>query len=89
MMICKKCYVSGHVQGVWFRDTTRKTAMQLNLHGHAINLPDGRVEVVVCGPVNAVNELVDWLWTGSPMSQVTGVDCQEINLIETEKFSIG
>ena len=41
--------VHGRVQGVWFRDSTRREAERLAIAGHAINLPDGKVEVLACG----------------------------------------
>ena len=88
-MICKKCIVTGRVQGVWFRDTTRTKASELGINGHAVNLPDGSVEVVACGITASVNDLCQWLWTGSPMSQVTAVECQDIEPISVIGFSIG
>ena len=45
-MQCKRAWVSGQVQGVSFRAFTRIHAVRLELDGHAINLPDGRVEVL-------------------------------------------
>lgn len=74
-MICVRCIVSGRVQGVWFRETTRQQAVALGLTGSAVNLPDGTVEVVACGEEAAVKELQRWLWRGSPMSRVQAVNC--------------
>ena len=53
-MACRQFTVSGRVQGVFFRASTRDVATGLGLTGHAINLPDGRVEVLACGPVDEV-----------------------------------
>jgi acylphosphatase len=88
-MICKKCVVSGRVQGVWYRDTTRRKAVELSVGGHALNLPDGNVEVIACGSETAVNQLAKWLWTGSPMSNVTDVQCEKIEPVTIQGFSIG
>ncbi len=88
-MICKKCIVSGRVQGVWYRDTTRQKAKELSVNGHALNLPNGNVEVIACGTETAVNQLAKWLWTGSPMSNVTDVRCEDIEPLKTNGFSIG
>ncbi|MGB5305390.1 MAG: acylphosphatase [Gammaproteobacteria bacterium] len=74
-MICRRCLVSGRVQGVFFRASTRTTALALGLSGHARNLADGRVEVVVCGPDDAVARLQDWLHEGPSGARVTAVDC--------------
>jgi len=80
MTICKRCFVSGRVQGVFYRDTTRQQAEKLQLSGYAKNLSDGRVEVVMCGTEISVEKLCDWLWTGSEYSSVSNVHCQEIDL---------
>ncbi|MDH5602055.1 MAG: acylphosphatase [Gammaproteobacteria bacterium] len=82
MMICKRCFVSGRVQGVFYRETTRQQAEKNQLTGYAKNLPDGRVEVVICGSEKSVDTLVEWLWTGSDYSSVSDVDCKEIELNE-------
>lgn len=80
MSICKRCFVSGRVQGVFYRDTTRQKAEKLQLTGYAKNLTDGRVEVAICGSETSVNKLCDWLWAGSEYSDVTEVECQKINV---------
>ena len=66
--------VHGRVQGVFFRDSTRREAQRLGISGHAINLPDGTVEVLAAGPMEALAELERWLHEGPPMSRVTRVD---------------
>jgi acylphosphatase len=72
-MICRRSFVSGRVQGVFYRATCVRKAEELELTGFARNLSDGRVEVLACGEEGAVNELVAWLWVGSPASKVTDV----------------
>ena len=72
-MICKRSFVSGRVQGVFYRATCVRKAESLGLSGFARNLADGRVEVLACGEEAVVNEFVDWLWEGSPASRVTDV----------------
>jgi acylphosphatase len=62
--------VSGKVQGVFFRASTRNEALKLGLRGYARNLSDGRVEVVACGESVAVDELEQWLWQGPPAARV-------------------
>ena len=76
MNVRKRCLVSGRVQGVFFRAHTRDKALSLGLAGHAINLPDGRVEVLVSGPQATVEQFCDWLWEGPPMARVESVQCQ-------------
>lgn len=73
-MICKKCLVSGRVQGVYYRDTAARRARELGVRGYARNLPDGRVEVLACGEGEAVQAFVSWLWIGSSASKVAAVE---------------
>ena len=72
-MMCKKCLVSGRVQGVFYRATAARRAQELGLHGYARNLADGRVEVMACGEERAVQAFVSWLWIGSSASKVSAV----------------
>lgn len=82
-VICRKCFVSGRVQGVFYRATTAQRARELGVTGYAKNLPDGRVEVLACGEAEAVNELVEWLWTGSSASKVTAVEVSDVSIDPT------
>jgi acylphosphatase len=70
---CKRSFVSGRVQGVFYRATCVRKAESLGLIGYARNLSDGRVEVLACGEAAAVDEFVAWLWEGSPASKVSDV----------------
>lgn len=79
-VICRKSWVSGRVQGVFYRATTAHRARALGIRGYARNLPDGRVEVLACGEAHAVEEFVKWLWTGSAASKVTAVEVEEVDL---------
>jgi acylphosphatase len=63
--------VHGRVQGVFFRDSTRKVALSLAIDGHAINLPDGTVEVLACGEEYALGSLEEWLHHGPPRAAVS------------------
>lgn len=72
-MAASRFVVSGKVQGVFFRASARESAIALGLSGHARNLRDGRVEVVVSGPAESMDALARWLWTGSPASRVDDV----------------
>lgn len=66
-------YVSGEVQGVFFRDSARERASELGLAGWVRNLPDGRVEALFEGPSKAVREMVRWCEAGSPQARVEDV----------------
>ena len=66
-------YVTGRVQGVWFRDSTQHEAMRLGVDGWVRNLPDGRVEAVYEGGAEAVEALVAWTRHGPEHAWVTAV----------------
>jgi acylphosphatase len=68
--------VSGRVQGVFFRASTREQAQRLELRGHARNLPDGRVEVLAAGEADAIDALDRWLQHGPPQARVDAVERQ-------------
>lgn len=66
----RKWLVSGRVQGVFFRESTRREAESLGLTGHAVNLSDGRVEVLAAGAPAALDRLEAWLLGGPPGARV-------------------
>lgn len=70
---CLRFVVRGKVQGVFFRASARELALRLGLTGHAINLPDGSVEVLACGDAHALQSMRNWLLTGPRMARVDGV----------------
>ena len=88
-MACRQFTVSGRVQGVFFRASTRDVATALGLTGHAVNLPDGRVEVLACGSTDAIAKLETWLHDGPPMAAVTGVEGVDIECDLPSGFRIG
>lgn len=69
-------HVSGQVQGVFFRDSTRGKAEQLGLTGWVRNLPDGRVEALFEGPSEKVREMVRWCKEGPSHAEVDNVDTE-------------
>ncbi|RJP21850.1 MAG: acylphosphatase [Deltaproteobacteria bacterium] len=66
--------VSGRVQGVWFRGATVRFARDAGARGWVRNLPDRRVEAVVQGDRAAVLAVVDFMRTGPPGADVTGIE---------------
>ena len=70
--------VSGRVQGVFYRASTRNEAARLGLAGSARNLDDGRVEVIASGPEEALSVLERWLWQGPPSARVEDVKREAI-----------
>ena len=84
-MVSKKCLVSGRVQGVYYRATIAHRARELGVHGHAINLADGRVEVHAVGTADVVQTLIEFLWKGSTASHVTSVDVTDMPLAADQR----
>ena len=69
-----RVYVSGNVQGVFFRATTRDTAEKHGVDGWVKNLPDGRVEAVFEGREGAVEAMIEFCREGSPAATVEDVE---------------
>jgi acylphosphatase len=87
--LCLHGYVSGQVQGVSFRAFARRQALQAQVRGWARNLDDGRVEVLLCGEPDAVQQVVEALHRGPPHAVVTAVTLQPTTWTDTDGFAIG
>jgi acylphosphatase len=81
VVICRKYFVAGRVQGVYYRATAARHARELRITGYARNLPDGRVEVLAYGSEAAHEQLVKRLLMGSSASKVVSVEA--VDLAET------
>lgn len=84
---CRLFRVTGRVQGVFFRDSTRRVALDLGLTGYAKNMPDGSVEVLACGGRESLDRLAEWLRSGPPMASVTGVEAADTDVAPPEDFT--
>ena len=73
----RRLFVSGVVQGVFYRDSLRSVANQRGVAGWARNLGDGRVEVVLEGAAPAVAQVVEWCRHGPRRAHVEGVEIVE------------
>ncbi|NIM69965.1 MAG: acylphosphatase [Xanthomonadales bacterium] len=89
MTRCRKFRIEGRVQGVWFRESTRREALALGISGHALNCPDGSVEVVACGAPAALERLHEWLHKGPPLAEVRRVEELEAPPACGEGFTTG
>jgi len=76
-MIRRRVVVHGHVQGVFFRDSTRRLAEREGVAGWVRNRGDGAVEAVFEGDVDAVERLVRFMREGPRGAQVERVDVAE------------
>ena len=82
-------FVTGRVQGVFFRQSTRVVAIKNNVNGWVCNLDDGRVEIVAEGETQNINNLVDWCKTGPANSRVDEFELSEEGFTgEFENFEV-
>lgn len=88
-MPCARFIVTGRVQGVFFRASTRQRALQLGLTGFAGNRVDGSVEVVASGSREALDELDGWLHHGPPLARVEQVQREPLPEQELRGFTTG
>jgi len=85
---CRRFYVSGRVQGVYYRASACDIARQLGLTGWVRNMPDGRVEAVACGDSRKLDEFEAWLWNGPETARVDSVIAQEMELQVFDGFDV-
>ena len=81
--------VKGRVQGVFYRASTRSVAESLGLTGHALNLPNGDVEVLACGDRDALDQLAEWLADGPPHARVDDVTVRDVDREPPAGFRTG
>ncbi len=81
--------VSGRVQGVFYRASTRGQALALGLSGRADNRPDGSVEVLASGSADALDALERWLWRGPPAARVDAIERTDLPEQELQGFHTG
>ena len=89
-MVNRAFLISGRVQGVFFRDSTKKEALKLGLNGLAVNLPDGTVKVCLNGESEDIDLLERWLQIGPELAQVESVIEVDIDQqLELNGFKVG
>ncbi|MCU1425652.1 MAG: hypothetical protein JWM51_1943 [Microbacteriaceae bacterium] len=84
----RRAIVSGSVQGVGFRWSTRAEAQRQGLSGFVSNRPDATVEVELEGPASAVSRLLAWLAVGPPSAAVADVDVTELPVAGDTRFDV-
>ncbi|MGM0601732.1 MAG: acylphosphatase [Bacillota bacterium] len=87
-IIQKHIFVSGRVQGVGFRAFLRRQAAGLNIKGWAKNLRDGRVEIVIQGKENKVEQMISLIKEGPSFANVKNIKITDENLSDFNQFEI-
>ena len=77
-LVCARLSITGRVQGVWYRASTRQEALARGLVGTVGNRVDGSVMAIVQGPRQAVDELIAWCRQGPPQARVRSVEVEWI-----------
>lgn len=88
-MTTYKYTISGKVQGVWFRASTKDVALDLGMTGYADNLPSGQVEVMASGTMHQHQVLQTFLAVGPVDAEVLNLDIEQVPETNFESFTIG
>jgi acylphosphatase len=71
--------ISGLVQGVYYRQSTKEKALELGVSGVVKNLPDGNVHILATGTADQLNELVHWCKQGPAHAKVSSVQVEPLD----------
>ena len=83
-----RLYISGIVQGIFFRDFVKENAERCNVKGFIRNLEDGRIEVFLEGDVDDVNKMIEICKTGPKHSQIKNVEEKEERFQDFKNFKV-
>lgn len=83
-----RVFVSGRVQGVWFRESCREQARAAGVDGWVSNRGDGRVEAVLEGPPAAVERVVQWCHRGPGRARVDAVEVRDEAPVGEQGFRV-
>jgi acylphosphatase len=80
--------ITGSVQGVFFRQSTKEKADRFGIKGTVRNCEDDSVEIIATGEKDQLDKLIAWCREGPPRAVVDNVTTQELSLREFKNFSI-
>ncbi len=83
-----RVFISGTVQGVFFRSFVKENADRLGIKGYVRNLPDGRVEAWLEGNSEAVEKMIDLCKQGPKFAKVDKVETKEEHFQGFQEFKI-
>lgn len=88
MLVTYSIIISGKVQGVFYRQSTKEKAITIGITGTVENLPGGQVKIIATGTKEQMESLLDWCKQGPPKAVVTSVEISELSLQSFDRFSI-
>lgn len=80
--------VTGKVQGVFYRQTTKEKANELGIKGEVRNMIDESVHIIATGTKEQLAQFAEWCWQGPPRANVKNITIEETNPRPFDKFSI-
>ena len=80
--------VSGKVQGVFYRQSTKEKAEELGITGKVMNLENGDVQVIASGQEEKINQLIEWCRKGPSRALVYGIEIKELPPEDFSYFKI-
>jgi acylphosphatase len=86
--VARRVVVSGRVQGVYFRDSTRERARAAGVTGWVRNADDGTVEAHLEGPADEVEQVLDFMRSGPPRAEVTDVAATDAEVAGYDRFEL-
>jgi acylphosphatase len=87
-IICRRYFVSGQVQGVFYRASAQRLAEDLRICGWVRNCRDGRVEVYACGTPVQHETLKNWLEIGPSHAKVSNIEVRDAEFEPCSQFDI-
>lgn len=87
-VVRRRVVLQGRVQGVWFRESTRRRAEELGVSGWVRNREDGAVEAELEGAAREVEALVTWLGRGPSQARVDAVEIEELSAVGERGFVV-
>lgn len=88
MLLTCSIIITGKVQGVFYRQSTKEKALALGLTGNVMNLPDQSVKIIATGTKEQLDQLINWCRQGPPKARVESVTAIEVESANFSTFTI-
>jgi acylphosphatase len=83
-----RVYITGNVQGIFFREFVKENAEKLNVKGFVRNLDDGRVEIFLEGGIDDVNKMIAVCQQGPKHAQIRNVEIRDEKFQDFKVFKV-